>query len=638
MSPPRRRSARLRGSATPTRSFASYAANKLSSLLERDDTPRSAKRTKATISLQEQPPKSPTMPGAFVQDDSVNMTPQPKINTCPSFEEMHPSKVHTSTLKTPTSRLPLKPLDTDPVKSKPTESAIKPANVNMPSQFKGTPLKKATTLNSPGFDFKWSRPDTILSPEAQKIMESVREEAARIKAKMQAEKDEQERRDGESDRLFSAVGRKIATPRGKAGRYSNVHTQEFQKMDSIANHVSTWKNKFQAGSASLKTSQSRINLDHYGRHDQTSTAFTSDLSSDSDARGRLENTAPGKRAKQKYQDDTSSGRPVSRDTKQHIGGLVRSKSGLPSVMTTPTKASLARATSVKHSQTITKIPTLGRSKSFKDIGSPAGSKTEGSHKYLSSLSRIGMKSILYKPQPKYSDDPLKVAGGTHLPIPSSKISLNKELPSLPGTPLRGLQHSPSLKRVCFTPTTKATHDLAAASPSPSKIPSLHFHSQNTESSKSPDAVTYPTLIQSEPLNSILTQPGEFTFRSIKTARFGPATSGLSSPTIRQVRPSGIATPLAAFETVPSIPHGISNKKRRRADSGGAEDGENKPPQYEQVEEGPKAKKMKIATPSTKAETAEKRVAGKNAKSSNQKTKGILSLSRLNMLARPKNRG
>ena len=477
-------------------------------------------------------------------------------------------------------------------------------------------------------------------------MQSVREEAARIKAKMQAEKDEQNLRDSESDHLFSAVSRKIATPKSKASRYSNVHMQEFQKMDSIANHVSTWKNKFQAGSAPLKKAQSKTDFGEYGLTSQKKPALPSDTSSEITTRERLENTAPGKRVKQNYQDDTSSGRPVSRDSKQNIVGLVRSKSGLPSVMTTPTKASLARATSVKHSQTTTKIPTLGRSMSFKDIQSPAGSKTEGSHKYLSSLSGIGIKSILHKPQPKYSDDPVKVAGGTHLPIPSipsSKMFLNKDLPSLPGTPLRGLQHSPSLKRVNFTPTTKATHDLAAASPSPSKIPSLHFQSQNTESSQSPSAITYPALGKSEPLNSNPTQRGEFSFRSIKTAQFGPATSGLSSPTIRQVRPSGIATPLAPFESVPSIPHGISNKKRRRADSGDLEDGENVPPQDQQAEEGPKAKKAKIATPST-TKSAEKgmaerrRTTGKNAKPGNIKSKGILSLSRLNMLARPKNRG
>ena len=602
------------------------------------------KRTKAAASLQNLSPKSPTVPGAFVQDDSIYMTPQPEVNTHPSFAEMHPSKVHTNTSKTPKSRQTLNIVDTDTIKLNPTKSTLEPVSVNMPSQPVGTPIKKATPLNSPGFDFKWTRPDTILSPEAQKIMESVREEAARIKAKMQAEKDEQERRDSESEQLFTAVGRKIATPKGQAGRYSNVHMQEFQKMDSIANHVSTWKNKFQAGSASLKRSQSKTNLNQHGRPNQIDSAPTSDLLSDSDTRGRLENTAPGKRAKQNYQDDTSSGRPLSRDTKQPIGGLLRSKSGLPSVMTTPTKASLARATSVKHSQTTTKIPTLGRSMSFKDIASPAGSKTEGSNKYLSSLSRIGMKSILHKRQPKYSHDPLKVAEGTHLPVPSSKISLNKELPSLPGTPLRGIQHSPSLKRVNFTPTTKATHDLAAASPSPSKIPSLHFRSLDTVSSKSPEAIIYPTFMQSESLKSNPPQAGEFTFRSSKTARFGPATPGISSPTIRQVRPSGIATPLVAFETVPSIPHGITNKKRRRADSGGDEDEENMAPQDEQAEEGRKAKKAKIAAPSTVTQTAEssktetRRATGKNTKSGNKKNKGVLSLSRLNMLSRPKNRG
>ncbi|MCJ1284334.1 hypothetical protein MMC26_003665 [Xylographa opegraphella] len=643
MSPPRRRSSRLKGSATPTRSFASYAANKLSSLLERAETPSSVKSTKASVFIEESSSDSTTMPGAFVQDDSLYMTPQPEVNTRPSCGEVHPSKIHTKTSKTTTSRPSLHSADTNPIKLNPTKPILEPASVNMPSQPVGTPLKKSA-LNSPGFDFKWSRPDTILSPEAQKIMESVREEAARIKAKMQAEKDEQERKDSESDQFVTTVGRKIATPKGMAGRYSNVHMQEFQKMDSIANHVSTWKNKFQAGSSPLKRSQSKTNLNKHGRPVPMSSEFISDLSSNSDAKERLENTAPGKRAKQNYRDDTSSGRPVSRDAKQQSGGFVRSKSGLPSVMTTPTKASLARATSIKHSQTTTKIPTLGRSMSLKDISSPAGSKTEGSNKYLSSLSRMGVKSIMHKSQPKYSHDPLKVAEGTHLPLPSKNMALNKDLPSLPGTPLRGIQYSPSLRRVNFTPTTKATHDLAAASPSSSKVSSLRFRSQDAMPSKAPDSVIYPTLVQTEPTNSNLTQAGEFTFRSTKTARFGPTASGISIPTIRPVRPSGIATPLVAFETVPSIPHGISNNKRRRADSSGDEDEENMPPQGEQADEGRKAKKVKIATPSKEFPTAgsskgeRKKVAGKNAKSGNKKPKGVLSLSRLNMLSRPRTRG
>lgn len=595
------------------RSFATYASNKLSSLLEREETPPTAVASSldSVISPRRSSTKINAMPGAFQQDDSEIKTPQPN------------------------------------------DAPVNTAGCSLP---KGTPLHS---------DFKWSRPDTILSPEAQKIMNSVREEASRIKAKMQAEKEQQETIDGDANQLLTAVGRKIAKSKGKSGRYSDVHKQEFNKMESITGHISAWKNKFQTGSTSLKRSVSKA-------------AFNT--SSDSvTSEDRIDYTASGKRVKQNYEDDTSSARPVSshsrteKTSKSNIPGLVRSKSVLPSVMTTPTKASLARATSVKRSQSTTKIPTFGRSKSFKDVMSSPVPATKGNHKYLSSLGHV--KSILHKPQPKYSDDPIKVAGGTHLPRPSSKICLDKDLPSLPGTPLHnGISRSPSSKRVGFTPTTKATHDLAAASPSPSKIPALHFLNSSKEAAKSPEGIMYAQIAAASPspskilalhtlkhvqeatnpignvaypplrgpLNSNAARASDFTFQSVKTARFGPATSGLTSPTIRQVRPSGIATPLAPFESVPAIPHGLSNKKRHRDNDD--DEQENVPPRGEHAEGTMNKKRKTGAVPRSEKQAepsmAEKRKAtGKASKPGDPKakSKGMLSLSRLNMLARPKER-
>ncbi|MCJ1248597.1 hypothetical protein MMC30_005815 [Trapelia coarctata] len=589
------------------------------------------------------------MPGSYVQDDHVIKTPQTTSRNGPLQDEMHPSKIHQSTAKKPDSGLRLGFIDINAVKPTPTKSTIKTVDCATPSKIKPP--------SSPNFDFKWTRPDTVLSPEAQKIMESVREQAAKIKTKMQAEREEQARRDSEAEELFGVGGRKIANPKGKAGRYSDVHKEEFKKMDSIAGHVSAWKNRFQAGSTSLKRSKSKAGFEDF----QAGVAQSA-------ASGRLENTSPGKRMKRGPQDDTSSARPVSRDeqlgtgSKPNNASLVRSKSSipmpsaLPSAATTPTKSSLARAASIKHSQT-TKIPALGRSKSFKDLASPSGSKTEGSNKYMTSL-----KSILHKPQHKYSNDPIKVAEGTHLPIPTSPVRLNKELPSLPATLGHALPTSPSMKRVAFTPTSKSTFELAAASPSPSKIPTSHCQRRMTGLPLStppgkvtyPQPVSYPALARSAgPLNSNPTKPGDFTFRSGKSINMGPATSGLSSPsTIRQVRPSGIPTTLAgvlpAFESIPAVPaveHGLSSKKRRRADSD-EEDGEK-----ENVAAGGHAgddvrvaKKLKRSGADDEKVTAGTSMAGKRlekakAAKPGEKTKGkgILSLSRLNMLARPKER-
>ena len=589
------------------------------------------------------------MPGSYVQDDHVIKTPETTSRNGPSQEEMHPSKVHQSTAKKPESVLHLGLTNTNTIKPTPTKATGKVIDTATPSKIKPP--------SSPNFDFKWTRPDTVLSPEAQKIMESVREQAAKIKMKMQAEREEQARRDGEAEDLFGVGGRKIAKPKGKAGRYSDVHKEEFKKMDSIAGHVSAWKNKFQAGSASLKRSKSKAGFDDF----QAEVAQSA-------GSGRLENASPGKRMRRDYQDDKSFARPVSRDgqpdtsNKLNTTSLVRSKStipmssALPSAATTPTKSSLARAASIKQLQT-TKIPTLGRSKSVKDLTSPSGSKIEGSNKYMTSL-----KSILHKPQHKYSNDPIKVAEGTHLPIPTSPVHLNKELPRLPATLGHALPTFPSMKRVAFTPTSKSTYELAAASPSPSKIPTSHSQRRMTGLPAAtspckvtyPQPVSYPTLVHpAGPLNSNPIKPGDFTFRSNKSITVGPATSGLSSPsTIRQVRPSGIPTTLAgvlpAFESVPAVPaveHGLSSKKRRRADSDEEDDGKENVIACAQGGDGRVAKKFKRSAVDNGKITTETSMAGKRLEKAKAtakpgekiKGKGILSLSRLNRLARPKER-
>ena len=510
-------------------------------------------------------------------------------------------------------------------------------------------------MTSPTFDFSFERPESDLSVEAQKIMDSVREEAAKIKAQMVEERSKQESKDGEAVQLYGAGGRKIAKPKGKSGRYSDVHKQEFKKMDSIAGHASIWKTKFEANTSSLKRSPSKAGLDEpLGKLPRSKSFKNFGQSIPSD---RLENTSPGKRAKQNRHDDTSSARPVSRDTDSELESAQRNcakagpQSGLPSAVTTPTKSSLARSASVK-AMKASMIPSLSRSASKKTLGSLLAPKTEGSNKYLSSLSRFGnMKSILHRSQPKFSDDPTKVAAGTHLPLPQGKMNLEKELPSLPGTP--------TMKRVLFSPSTKSPHGPVANSPSPSKIPTPHpqHQSQASNGSLQPsDSITYPDLGNSPNITNRANipraaTPGDFTFRSEKTMDFNttsPTTVTSPGSTIRHVRPSGISTPLPAFNSLPSIPHGMSNKKRRRADSDTeAEDDENVDPMTVNAnnDDEPKTKKQRMNTslekradapPSpTKRSAAGSRIP-KPGSAKGTGRKGI-SLGRLNMLARPKER-
>lgn len=582
-------------------------------------------------------------------------TPQTASRIYPPPEEMHPSKVQQSTTKQADSGLRNGFADPKPNTPSPTKTAAIAASHGTPTKSKGS---LPSHMSSPGFDFKFLRPDSDLSVEAQKIMDSVREEAARIKSQMIAERDAQARKDGETENLYGAGGRKIAKPKGKAGRYSDVHMEEFKKMDSIAGHVSTWKTRLQLNNTgTLKRSKSKAGLDEPEKQPPKARlmkpmpgAFPGD---------RLENDAPGKRAKQNYQDDTSAARPVSRDSqpdpvsKQPMSFLPRSKTGLPAAITTPTKSSLARATSVKSFKS-SMIPSLSRSPSTKTLGSPAVAKTEGSNKYLASLAKLGsmsnMKSILHRPQPKFSDDPIKVAAGTHLPASPGKINLDKELPNLPGTPSKGLLRSPTMKRVEFTPDTKPRYDLAATPPSPSKIPTHIPRPEANPHPRAPHPIAYPSLSLPAPLppspaklpQPPAPNPSAFTFRAANTITFGPPTSGLTSPpTIRQVRPSGVATPLPAFDHLPAIPHGVPNKKRRRSQAGhGGDDDEDRENVRWGDEEGPQAKKVKqVGTGKALARggvdaggSGIPKTGGKGGRG-----RGVLSLSRLNVLARPKER-
>lgn len=628
------------------RKYSPPAASKLSSLLEREESPETG--TPMNIDAILSPPNAPSNTAMTVHTSKIPLqnasTPKTASRIYPGMDEMHPGKIHHSTTKETDSGLRFRTGDAIPRTAPASRSNLMPMSQSTPSKSRGS---LPSHMSSPGFEFSFTRPDSDLSTEAQKIMDNVREEAARIKAQLQADRDKQAQ-DGQSDQFVSAAGRKIAMPKGKTGRYSDVHRQQFKKMDSIVSHASTWKNNIQNKATSLKRSNSKAGLDAIGPLKPLSrTASSKSLHNT----GRLENTAPGKRAKQRYEDDTSAARPVSRDhsddSKVATPFEVACKPTLPSAATTPTKSSLARAVSTKNLKT-TMIPSLSRSQSTKSLASPVAAKTEGSNKYFSSLSRFGsMKSILHRPQPKFSDDLAKVAAGTHLPTPKIFMTADKDLPDLPVSVDSTPRHTPTAKRVEFTPSTKSRYELATASPSPFKISAMHV--QDEASLKDTLHVPYPSIPRHEeslsnpgPVQRQSSVPGDFTFRSANTMNFGPKASSIPSSTIRQVRPSGITTPVSSLQDLPPIPHGLPNKKRHHKDTD-SEDTENAKPRANE-EEGPKMKKIKSAPPEkvgTMKLDGKRRLVGYGGSRipnpGGKEKKGALSLSRLNMLARPKER-
>ena len=659
---------------------------------------------------------------------SSPLAPRTPATGCakPSLEEMHPSKAHQSTTKEPDSGLRLGFV------------AIEKNGENMPSGVtQQTPSKIGISST---FDLQFARPVPNLGPEAQKMMDDLREEALRIKAKLAAEREEEKR----NDEKISLSGRKIAQPKGRVGRYSDVHMAEFKKMDSIAGHASSFRAQpgrlTPAAKPSLKRSQSKARLDdreeaesyqnftvesstdklektapfkHSLKRSQSKAKLDDREDNDNNQKGnmansteRLENTAPAKRSRQHMTDDTSSARPASRGgptlkTMPSTPTLARSQSNVLTSITTPTQASLSRAATVKHP--VTQIPVLSKSPSKPNLVATSRGLTQSKTvSSIGSVPRSEPKSFLRSPgkldrvkamlrYPSSSKKPPVASSSIPSLIRSpSKPNLKKALPSIPTTP--GVERSMSVKHVNFTPDT--VHKNAATipqSPSPFKsaIPrstsKFNLAAKAQSTSQTPVAlasakevhcpslaglpnlpvestlVEYPSLAGVRPLPESLRQveskpdppasvPGTFYFRSDHTIQFGSSPNGFGpSPgqsSVRQVRQSICPNTMpGAFPgsngsnkenkppkaALPSVPHGMSNKKRRRVDSDDEEQNEI---------EGSPAKKQKANVPEGEMLMAPRLLAEKTptvSRVSSPGKKKALSMSRLNMLARPKNR-
>lgn len=404
---------------------------------------------------------------------------------------------------------------------------------------------------------------------------------------------------------------------------------------------------------------------------------------------RLENTAPAKRARKGVTDDTSSARPVSMDEENKAlpttPTVPRSRSNFLPSIATPTQASLARSASVKTSAT--QIPTLSRSPSKPNLNAtPKNLQKSATTNNLRSIPRSEPKSFLHSPGKfdrvksilRYPSSSAKKPNAMSTSIPTlsrspSKPNLEKALPSIPTTPV-GIGSSKLGKHVNFTPDTVKKHGATVLhSPSPIKsgIPrstsKINLRAKYLGVAKAQAIVQYPSLaghqhaakvdypslagirsLPEAPGQSISQShlppsvPGTFTFRSDHTISFGTSPKGFgSSPgqaSVRQVResifPKSIPCSLPGgnkenTEPLPGVSHGMANKKRRRADSDDEGD--------QEVYPSPKKHKMvasegpMLMAPHLQAE----QMTPKSKIPSPAKKKGVLSLSRLNMLARPK---
>jgi hypothetical protein len=117
---------------------------------------------------------------------------------------------------------------TDPARPKDVElPKILPPS---PSPMRITqPVVVEDVTSKAEFDYKFTNSSLKLSPKTMKLMENTRAEAAALRAKMVAERDEIAEQNS---------ARKMLVPKGKSGRFSDVHKDGFKKMDSIASHHS----------------------------------------------------------------------------------------------------------------------------------------------------------------------------------------------------------------------------------------------------------------------------------------------------------------------------------------------------------------------------------------------------------------
>lgn len=641
----------------------------------------------------------------------VPKTPGRSLSIKPPMSEMHPSKVH-PTMGPPSPGLCLGFTD---IKQKAKRDD------NLPAVAQTTPSRVAPPSSPFTFRFTRNTPsDLKLGPDAQRMMDELREKAAEIKAELLA------RREAEEAEENSLGSRRIAQAKGKAGRFSAAHMAEFKKMDSIENHPSAFRAQLGRSTplkAGVKRSQSKANLDE-PEETRTTKRTPASTTSKAGACDAIEEPAPGaKRARQHVDDDASSKRPVSRDgrstsvPKAAGSGIPRPKSTLASVMT-PTKSSLARAASMKtpgqgsllrspSKVTLSQTPRSATMNNPVTVDAATESEPAQSRDIKSPRSRFDRVKAMLRGA-KASATKTKSA----LPLPSAFASktpgpVRPETHTLPApmtTPGRKLT-----KRVAFTPEThRAALTQNTPSPTKSSIPQakarqvlgeVYYPSLDgvmTEQASESD-VAYPDLSAPRPLpeppktfkaSSVEPSvPTEFTFRSDHTISFGSASKSFgSSPgqaSVRAVRPSILppenmpgsfpmaTTPSASSSSTSgsnkeneaprsvflALPHGMSNKKRHRvttdeeeAEQEAAERAAKKRKQ-ETVPEGEALLAPRLAAGAASASaSAKKRVVATASPSRKgrlpvpaeapgtpspiKKRQGI-TLSRLNMLARPK---
>ena len=409
---------------------------------------------------------------------------------------MDPKTVHVSTAQL--ERDSGKKLGFTDIPANPRHSIASAQNTPSRSVQKTDQLKSAPSLTFP------SATEAILSHDAQKMMETVREDAARIKAEMKAQKELQDQKDGEAERMFNPYGRKLAQPKGRVGRYSDVHIAQFKKMDSIANHPSSFRARpgyaQPTATQSLKRSPSKAELDELerprtaGKGTPGQKSFTRPLSRagpsmiPSMALERDESASPAKRLRHSKSQDVS----LARAETTKPSGIPKSTSSLFS----PTKSSLARNTQSVPPAKPSMLPRSQTAKGMREAARKSLGRTSvAMSKFTSKLLEAQQESRKASPVVRTAASTANLVGSTAPQMTPAVMtvgpsSFSSRLPTFsglksilrspqkatdrPGTPKRpntaaGIPESS--KKVDFTPSVKSRYaeKLTNYSPSPAKL-------------------------------------------------------------------------------------------------------------------------------------------------------------------------
>ncbi|KAF2197428.1 hypothetical protein GQ43DRAFT_475453 [Delitschia confertaspora ATCC 74209] len=638
-------------------------------------------------------------------------TPKNRTPIMPSGKEMHPEHHHPSTAKAGVEARWLGLFAMGAHTAPPRAENAHPLAVAQATPTKATTTANKLSMPSADFKFRFRSPSSELSPQTTRIMQNNRtpqQPPHALKGAMQKPVAEE-----------VSDSRKIAVPKGKAARFSDIHMKEFKKMDSIANHPSAFRaapDRFKPVDKSLKRSPSKADLDKPQspkkapaislKRTQSKMDYTelnekieqskstirvvrpSGVATATAPRGAL--FSPAKRVKHKEDDDAATNRPVPTI---ELGGQNTPRRGFRSALPrsrpvrsgfmSPTKAALARsqsATTIGETPRELSPSQLVSPSTMSLIAAPEGPQTASkptvsfpsSPKVPDTVrkARLGLeqekqrneqakknleavksgnifKSILRNPNRKFSDDPEKVAAGTHMMSPPPGLGSDKPLPPVPAT-------APVRKHVNFTASTlEKPKELIkvheAQSPSPTKprsasealagsvvypalqssvdYPKLPENEEASESVKSPSRRLTFGLPGSMP-GGFDSMPHPFDFTSNNQVNFGPATKG----TIRLV--SNTDSSAHTSSLLAANANDAGKKRKAENDESGKENNT-------RVEEGDSQrspKKVKMSgdgkmeppkTPASKLPQASRRLG--SAKS----TGGKITMSRLAMLATPK---